>query len=212
MEKDRWTVWAGPLTIAVGVLWLVASMGELVLLLGLASTDTFWDSFWFFPIVLSFIAMVPAFGLTRRRYGAAAVTAGRLGLLLSLAGVVGMWVFGLAGVVLGLVAPALGEGTWPNYAIAACVFSILLGHLLFGLAALRQRLLPRWNGLPLLVALPVLVLSGLTLIRAMAAPRDPQWVLTTTFLGFALTGLGWVLLGLAMRDSSPAPEPALANA
>ncbi len=107
--------------------------------------------------------------------------------------------------MLELAAPALDDGAWPNYVIAACVFSIMLGHILFGLDALRHKLLLRWNGLPLLVGLPMVLLSVPSLIRGSSQPRDFQAVLITTSLQFALTGLGWVLLGMVLIDQRREP-------
>lgn len=211
MAKERWLALAGLLTIVIGVLWLAASGGELVLLFGLASPATFWDVFWLLPIALSFILMIPALIVTWLRHHAAAGVPGRLGLLLSIAGCMGMWGFVLAGSLMDLAAPAFDDGEWPNYVIAACFVSIMLGHLLFGVDALRRRLLLRRNALPLPVGLPTVLLSVSTLLIERVPPADSHAVLITNFRRFALTGLGWVLLGLVLLDPKPASQPMAAT-
>ena len=112
MSKERWMTLAGPLTIIIGLLWVLASIGEFVLLVGLGSPDSFWDVFWLFPVALSFILMIPAFIGTRLRYQEAADGIGRLGLALSVAGCLGMCIFLLVGFVLGTF--GIEQHTWAN--------------------------------------------------------------------------------------------------
>jgi len=204
MSKERLMDLAGPRTIIIGLLWVLASIGEFVLLVGLGSLDSFWDVFWFFPVLLSFILMIPAFLLTRLRYQETAGGFGRLGLTLSVVGCVGMCIFLLLGV---LGAFGVEQDTWPNYVIAACFLTPMIGHILFGIDALRNKLLPRWNVMPILVGLPSILLIVPDRLINGSMPHQFELTLITTFLRFALTGVCWVLLGIALMDQRQEPQP-----
>lgn len=205
MSKARLITLAGPLTILVGSMWVVASIGEFVLLTGLGSADTFWDIFWLFPILFSFVPLLFALIGTRLRYKEAAGGVGRLGLILSVAGCAGMIIFALASMLLGLVTPEVEQGSWANYVIAACLLSLMIGYMLFGVDALRYRLLPRWNLLPLL--------AGSTIVLRFApdwfgVPNYHPLQFGVSFLHFAITGACWVLLGIVMMDQRRQSQPA----
>ena len=206
MSKERLTILAGPLTIIIGLLWVLGSIGEFVLLVGLGSPDSFWDVFWLYPVALSFILMIPAFIGTRLRFGAAAGGIGRLGLALSVAGCVGMCIFLLVGFILG--AFGIEQDTWPNYVIAICFLTPMIGHILFGIDTLRNKLLPSWNVMPLLVGLPSILLIVPDLLIDRSTPHQFELTLITTFLRFALTGACWVLLGIALLGPRQGHEPA----
>jgi hypothetical protein len=206
MSKERLMTLAGSLTIIVGFLWVLASIGEFVLLVGLGSPDSFWDVFWLYPVALSFILMIPAFIGTRLRFEAAAGGIGRLGLTLSVAGCVGMCIFLLVGFILG--AFGIEQDTWPNYVIAICFMTPMIGHILFGIDGLRYKLLPRWNVMPLLVGLPSILLIVPDLLIDRSTPHQFELTLITTFLRFALTGACWVLLGIAIAGPRQGHEPA----
>jgi hypothetical protein len=206
MSKERLVALAGPLTTVIGLLWVLASIGEFVLLVGLGSPDSFWDIFWFYPVMLSFVLMIPTFIGTRLRYLPSVSSLGRLGLSLSVAGCVGMCVFLLVGFVLG--AFGIEQETWPNYVIAACFLTPMIGHILFGLDALRKKLLPRWNVMPFLVGLPSILLIVPDLLIDGSTPNHFELTLITTFLRFALTGACWVLMGMALAGVRQGHEPA----
>ena len=208
MSKERLMPLAGPLTILVGSLWVLASIGEFVLLVGLGSPDSFWDIFWFYPVMLSFFLMIPTFIGTRLRYIQSVSDLGRLGLILSVAGCMGMCVFLLVSIVLG--AFGIEQETWPNYVITACFLTPMIGHVLFGIDALRYKLLPRWNVMPLLVGLPSILLIVPDLLIDGGTPNHFELTLITTFLRFALTGACWVLLGIALMDQRREPQPTAA--
>lgn len=205
MSKTRLIALAGPLTILVGSMWLVASIGEFVLLTGLGSPDTFWDIFWFFPIFLSFVPMLFALLGTRLRFHQTAGVPGRLGLALSVAGCAGMIVFVLASILFGVIAPEVEQGPWADYVMAICILGIMIGYMLFGVDALRYRLLPRWNLLPLL--------AGSTVVLRFApdwfgVPSYHSWQFAASFLHFAVTGACWVLLGIAIMGQKREPQVA----
>jgi hypothetical protein len=206
MSKARLIALAGPLTILIGSMWLVASIGEVVILIEPASADTFWDIFWFIPVSLSFIPMLFALIGTRLRFHQAAGVPGKLGLVLSVAGCAGMIVSALALMLLGVLVPEVEQGLWATYVLAVCLVSLKIGYMLFGVDALRYRLLPRWNLLPLLV--------GSTVVLSFA----PNWFdvpsyhplqLAASFLQFAITGACWVLIGMTMMDQRREPQPAV---
>jgi hypothetical protein len=206
MSKERLIALAGPLTILVGSMWMGASIGEFVLLAGLASADTFWDAFWFFPVFLSFIPMLFALIGSRLRFHQAASGLGRLGLVLSVAGCAGMIVFVLASMLLGVVAPESEQDVWPDYVMAVCILSLTIGYILFGVDALRYRLLPRWNLLPLLVG--CLTVVFLFAPEWFAVPSYHPLQLAASFLHFAITGACWILLGIVIIEQRQEPQPA----
>lgn len=203
MSKARLIALAGPLTILMGSMWMVASIGEMVILVEPASADTFWDIFWFIPVSLSYIPMLFALIGTRLRFHQAAGVPGRLGLVLSVAGCAGMIVSALALMLLGVMAPEVEQGLWATYVLAVWLVSLKIGYMLFGVDALRYRLLPRWNLLPLL--------AGSTVVFSLA----PNWFgvpsyhplqLAASFLQFAITGACWVLLGIVLMDHRREPQ------
>ena len=106
---------------------------------------------------------------SRLRFHQAADVPGRVGLALSLAGCAGVIVTVLASGNLGTA-----QRLWLNYATVVCFLSIGIGYLLFGVDALKYRLLPRWNLLPLLLGATVVLslparLSGRRLARRLQA-------------------------------------------
>jgi hypothetical protein len=68
MRANRSIALAGPLTILVGLLWILASVGELAILIKPSNADTFWDFFWFFPTLFSLIPMLFALTGARQRF------------------------------------------------------------------------------------------------------------------------------------------------
>ena len=203
MVKARLIALAGPLTLLVGGIWLLTAPGHLVFQTGLVSDEELLGIV-SIPFFLSFVPLLFALIGTRLRFHPSAGGLGRLGLALSVAGGAGVIVAVLASIVLGGIAPEVAPGVWVNYAAMICALSIRLGYILFGVDALRLRLLPRWNVLPLLVGLTV-VLSLPMYWFGVPAILPPQWA--NTFLLFAVTGACWVLLGMVMMDKKPAPQP-----
>ena len=207
MSKARLIALAGPLTILVGSVWLVPSIGEPVLRIGPARAEKFWDlflAFWSFFFFLSFVPLLFALIGTRLRFHQSAGVLGRLGLALSVAGCAGVIVSVLATILLSGVAPEIDQPSWVNYAAVVCLLSIRIGYILFGIDALRYRLLPRWNLLPLLLGSTVVFSLPFDWF-GVPAFLPLQWV--TPFLHFVLTGTCWVLLGIALMDQRPEPQP-----
>jgi hypothetical protein len=206
MSKARLIALAGPLTILVGSLWVVLSIGDLILRAGLDNAETF-VVFWSIPFFLSFVPMLFALIGTRLRFQQSAGVLGRLGLALSVVGCAGVIVSVPAHLMLSGVAPEVEQRSWVNYAAVVCLLSIRIGYILFGFDALRYRLLPRWNLSPLLVGSTV-VLSLPFDWFGVPAFLPVQWA--TPFLHFAITGACWVLLGIAMMEQRREPQPAAA--
>ena len=206
MSKERVMALAGPLTIVVGALMLVGPISDLVQLVRPPYSEALWEFFHFRTATVSLVVMLPAFIGTWLRYKEAAGELGRLGLILNVAGCV-TFCLALSAEFLLDALQLLKHPTGPNYAMAASIVSILIGHVLFGIDALRYKLLPRWNVLPLLVGLTIPLLGVLSVIIASALRIDHYQVeLTIATLQSAAVGLCWVLMGIAMMGQKPAQE------
>jgi hypothetical protein len=202
MSKTRWMVLAGPLTILVGALWLVTSIGNFAFQTGLLSDEAFLGLL-LIPFLLSFVPLLFALIGTRLRFHHSAGTLGRLGLALSVAGCAGLLVSVLANILLGGGAPEVEQRPWVNYAAVICFLSIRIGYILFGVDALRYQLLSRWSPLPLLL--------GATVVLSLpfdwfGVPAFLPSQLVTPFLHFAITGACWMLLGFALMDPRREPQ------
>lgn len=207
MSKAKLMALAGPLTIVVGALWLAASIGDFAFQTGLLSDEALLG-FVSIPFFLSFIPLPFALIGTQLRFHSSASGLGRLGLALSVAGSAGVLIAMLASILLGITAPEGGEPSWVNFVAVVCVHSIRIGYILFGVDALRYRLLPRWNLLPLLVGSTIVL--GLALDWfGVPAFLPTEWA--DPFLHFALTGAFWVLLGIALMNPRREPQPAAIN-
>ena len=149
ISKSRFIAFAGPLTIVVGAFWGAASLGDFAFRTWLAGDEALVGVV-AIPFFLSFLPMLFALIGIRQRFHPAAGGLGRLGRVISVAGCAGV----LASPLLGGKAP---EAAWLNYAAAACALCIRIGCLLFGVDALRYRLLPRWNLVPVLLGATVVL-------------------------------------------------------
>ena len=190
MSKERLMALAGPLTILVGSVWLVASIGWVVLA-ELGSSEPFFD-FLLNLNILSFVPLIFALIGTRLRFHQAAGGLGKLGLALSVAGCAGMIVIALAITLLERVVPDVDQqplGIFAGFGL----LSLTIGYMLFGVAALRYRLLPRWNLLPLLLGLIILLSYAIGFFSPV--------------LESAVIGVCWVLLGIALMDPRREPQP-----
>jgi hypothetical protein len=203
MSKPRIIAWAGPLTLLVGLAWLMASIGDFAIRFGLGSDDE-WMGFVTIPFFLSFVPLFFALIGTRLRFHPSASALGRFGLSLSVGGCMGVIVSLLAALLLGRVAPNANPPSWLNYAAVACILSIRVGYILFGVDALRRRLLPRWNLLPLLVGLTVVLSLPLGWF-GVPAFLPSHWA--SPFLHFAVTGACCVLLGVALMVPRQETQP-----
>jgi hypothetical protein len=203
MSKSKLVALAGPLTILVGALWLASAIGDFIFRTVLSGEDAFLGLV-AIPFLLSFIPLPFALIGTRLRFHPSASTLGRLGLMLGTVGAAGVLIFLLASMLFGGGAPETGQLSWVNYTAVAGVLNIRIGYLLFGVDALRLKLLPRWNLLPLLVGLTIVLSLPLEWF-GVPAILPTEWA--NPFLHFALTGACWVLLGLAMMNYGREPQP-----
>jgi hypothetical protein len=113
---------------------------------------------------------------------------GKAGLVISVLGL-GVGGVGISLLYFAHLAQPWREWAWYSYGLGCLLLH--LGMAIFGLAALRGRILSWGNALPLVVGLPlpaIVALSG--------------W----TFSDFPVVGLGWILLGWAFFvDTSQRP-------
>jgi hypothetical protein len=196
MLKARLIALAGPLTILVGLLWIGLAISDILLRTGVVGEETAL-AFWSLAFMVSFIPLLFALIGSLLRFYPSVSLPGRVGLLLSVAGG--------TGVILAVVASLQSGGAVSglNYTAVASLLSIRLGYILFGIDVWRYKLLPRWNLLPLLV--------GLTVVLSLpfdwfGVPAIAPSLFTNPFLHFASTGACWLLLGMAMMEQRQAPR------
>jgi hypothetical protein len=146
---------------------------------------------------------------TRLRFRASASTLGRLGLALSVAGGFGVIVSMLVNLLLSMVAPEpeVGAVPWVGYAAVASFWGVWIGYLLFGVDALRHRLLPRWNLLPVLLGATIVLSFGYEWF-GVPALLPAQWANPSLFI--SINGACMVLLGIALMDQRRETEPSAA--
>jgi hypothetical protein len=104
----------------------------------------------------------------------------------------------------------LKHPTGPNYAMAASIVSILIGHILFGIDTLRYKLLPRWNAMPLLVGSLFFLLTMPKLFVESNSPEYFALELTIASVQAATVGLCWMLMGIAMMGQKRELQPIVA--
>jgi hypothetical protein len=210
MSRERLIALAGPLTILVGAVWLAPVFGDFLLRFGPPRAERFWEfilGIWSFAYFFSFIPLLFALIGTQLHFHQAAGASGRLGLALSLAGCAGLTASTLAYQLSTRAPTQLEQVTWVNYVAWVGFVSLKIGYILFGVDALRNRLLPRWNVLPMLLGSTV-VLSFTHDMFGVPALLPER--LETPLLHFAITGACWVLLGIALMDHRREPQPTAA--
>jgi hypothetical protein len=124
------------------------------------------------------------------RYGEQVGRFGRLSLLI---GAVGGAIGFVGGIGLGLILG--GDGWWTTW--VSGMLLLLVGLLLFGIAAVRKRPLPRWNALPLITGSLFLLMPIMSVITGSDDLSGP--ILTTIFL---LIAAGFVALGFVVQGDS----------
>ena len=156
----------------------------------LGGRDAFYE---YSQLVLLPLAMASfAVGLLgmRSRYGAQVGRFGRFSLLI---GAIGGGIGFVAAIGLGLLLD--GDGWWLTW--LSGMLLVLVGLLLFGIAAVRKRPLPRWNALPLITGSLFLLIPIAGLITGSDELSVP--VLATIFL---LIAAGFVALGFVVQGDS----------
>jgi hypothetical protein len=156
-------------------------------------------------VILGILLLVIGYGGLLTRFGAASGLLGRFGLGLGI----------LSGLVSAVSAASSlvfeAEFLWQLFIWG--MFFQFTGMVIFGLACLRSRVLPRWHGLPLLAGMwmPLLLLASM-IYEAITG----NWLNLPdlVFFGFwlvslaGLAGVGYVLLSSAGVDESLQATPA----
>jgi len=126
----------------------------------------------------------------RSRYG---TQVGRFGSISLLVGAIGGAIGFVGAIGLGLI---LGGGGWWGMWLSGFLL-VLVGLLLFGIAAVRKKPLPRWNALPLITGSLFLLVPVMSLITGSDDLSGP--ILATIFL---LVAAGFVTLGFVVQGDS----------
>ena len=163
----------------------------------LGGRDAFYE---YSQLVLLPLAMASfAVGLLgmRSRYGAQVGRFGRFSLLI---GAIGGGIGFVAAIGLGLLLD--GDGWWLTW--LSGMLLVLVCLLLFGIAAVRKRPLPRWNALPLITGSLFLLIPIAGLITGSDELSVP--VLATIFLLIAadFVALGFVVQGDSVEEMKAA--------
>jgi hypothetical protein len=169
--------WSGLAAMLGGGLWSLKSVADVV-----TGAHDITDALFFVVPLLLLVGLVSL----HIRYGGHAAGIGRAGFTQSF--------IGLALLAVGLLAESLfGSGAAGQ--ITSFGFLVLaLGLVLLGFGTLRHEALPRWNFLPLMMGVLILlsVVAG-----------DAVWLRVAIS---ALFGLGWVLLGAVLLSKGEMPD------
>ena len=178
MSKETVIRIGGPAMILGGVLWLVANLGHMPMeYFGGFDFDPVWRIV-FPPLLIGLYALTVYAGTSYpMRTGA------RIALVSGAAAYLA---------VLGGTAVLL-----PHW--LGSVLFLVLAVLFFGIGALREKPLPRWNGVAVLLVTPLFAfIVSNVLWGLLAEPRPGLFANFALTTGFGLVGLCWVLLGCAM--------------
>lgn len=200
MSGMQWIRWSGLAAILGGALWMVGLPGLGDKLPGISHAGG--------HIILAVSALFILFGLAGvyARYAARGGRASKTGLGL---GLLGAALVTIGNGLEGLFTLEIG---WGLFMVG--LLTLLIGMMVFSVAALRQRLLPRWNTWPFIT-------STLGLLVSFLASMIFNLNLDTTanadvlaFAGMVGFGLGWMALGYTLWSGAeePAGAPPLAAA
>jgi hypothetical protein len=187
IKLSGWALMLGGLAITLG--WLAFSRPEYNRFNALSlPIDQVANAVGFPLIVAGLLLLSAGFTGLYLRYGQGGGRLGRFGLGLGV----------LSGVVSAIGLAVFDHEPWWTLFFFGMVVQFL-GLALFGYSNLRQRALPRWNGLPLFagVWMPLYALAGISLEQAtgrwVAAPPGVTMLLLLLILA-GLAGLGYLLL------------------
>ena len=174
--------WGAPAALLAGAFWLFLSLDSLVR----PDPERYRDALFIIPWLLAAVAVVAIHTLQR----AAAGRLGKVGLWLLIAGIAA----GVVGIFSSLTdAEAL---KWLGFPVGALGW--MGGLVLFGVATVRARVLPRWCGVALILAQPLAILLGMVL--SPIAPLHEYG----SYTGALALAVVWASLGAALwsrRDS-----------
>lgn len=164
--------WGAMGAVLAGVAFLVLSL----LSIAISGPSPFFDAGFVIAWLLTVPGVVSLHAAQKERYG----LLGRVGSVSLVAGVLAN--------TLGLVPLAAGDESlfWLSFPVGALL--LLAGFLLLGIATLRAGVLPRWCGVALIVALPLVAVAG----AVFGAPIDEDYP------GVVVMGLIWLALGYAL--------------
>lgn len=202
VSRARLILWAGPLTAFVGLMWLIASFGELMIYINPRNGETFWDFFWMPWVVLSLALLPITIVATYRRFQETLGVLGLAGLGICLAASVGLllWI-----IVSALSLGRIGPGEWFLAVSDLSVGGMALGYLLFGIDLMRSETPLHWKWLPVVAAAAALFHFVPDLL---GAGKYDAVRLGYYALHYATTGICVLLFGIAMMEQQRAPRPA----
>ncbi len=186
----RLSGWALMLAGATFMLGFALGSGETSFNDPLGGRDAFYE---YSKLVLLPLAMASlAVGLLgiRSRYG---TQVGRFGSISLLVGAIGGAIGFVGAIGLGLI--LRGDGWWTSW--ISGMLLVLVGLLLFGIAAVRKKPLPRWNALPLITGSLFLLIPIMETITGSDDLSGP--ILATIFL---LVAAGFVALVFVVQGDS----------
>jgi hypothetical protein len=193
MTKEKFvrlSGWALMLAGATFMLGFAIGGGETSFSDPLGGSDAFYE---YSQLVLVPLAMASfAVGMLgmRSRYGA---QVGRFGSISLVIGSIGGGIGLIGAIGLGLIIE--GDEWWLTWSFGMLL--VLVGLLLFGIAAVRKKPLPRWNALPLITGSLILLMPIMGVISGSDELSTP--VLATIFL---LIAAGFVALGFVVQGDS----------
>jgi len=164
---------------------------------------------WYVMIALMSLIGMPllAFGLfgLRRRYGDQVGVFGKNILLIGA-------VFGSLMSIIGYIGEvgSFGDEIWPGLLILAGPIVLFAGLVLFGIAALFKKPLPRWNMVPVIAGAwyPIFILAYF-IISIRTGDWDsfeagpPQWVVAVSATLLIMQGVALVALGYILKSDVP---------
>ncbi len=176
--------WGGVAAMAAGVVWIV--IGLLGLVAENPGVSPLVNVLFMVAVLLLLVGLVGFHAIQKRNYG----NIGRVGFYMIIVAIFGQVLGWLA-----IFAGASAALVW--FVLPASILAVLVGFVLYGVATLQARVLPRWCGIVLIIAVPVLVALG-----GMSGSPGIS-------IGYVWFGLVWLLLGylLWLQRSMPAEQP-----
>ncbi|MDP8925944.1 MAG: hypothetical protein M3M97_03325 [Actinomycetota bacterium] len=168
MSSSGLVQWGAIAAIAAGVVWIVVSFLSLVV--GNPGLSPEVNALYVVAVLLVLGGLVGFHALQKRNYG----TIGWVGFYMIIAAVFAQ-VLGWLGIFAGVSAVLV------LFVLPASILVILVGFVLYGVATLQAKVLPRWCGIVLMIAVPVAVVLG--------------WIGDFPSIGYVWLGLVWLTLG-----------------
>jgi hypothetical protein len=164
--------WGVPGAVLAGAAFVLLSLSSLAI----SGPSPYFDISFLIAWLLTIPGVVGLHAAQSESYG----LLGRVGCVSLIAGVIAN--------TIGLVPLAFGNESllWLSFPVGALL--LLIGFLSLGIATLRAGVLPRWSGVALIVALPLVVVAG----AIFGAPTDEDYP------GVVVMGLVWLALGHAL--------------